>query len=649
MKKFCPLFLFMCIITFSSCSSDEGMLDVEQEIIEDSDLIVSTARSNQPCDFDISNIDSNSTLKISCLLDLNDKTIQLPSNVKLEFDGGDIINGTLKFSGGKIDQRLLSSNLTIKGNVQLDDSVFEFDPSRWDIQQGEVSDRVALKNKNTLENLIEQVKEMGADKLKIGEFDAYFEVVSVTLLSNPNFYPWIEAINIPNNFTLEMSDNTHLRVQPNNSPKYSLLAIYNTSNSSIIGGNLHGDRDEHKYYGWSSHEWGHVITLHGANDAKVVNVKMMNGSGDGMKIESDKFTWDPDYTPSRNVQVTGCTFDNNRRNNLSITGGQDLIIENSTFLRAGANSSNSKGTNPRYQIDIEAHRKRENGIIKFYEKVDGVIIRNNIEKDGSRGGFLVSIGDNVTIDGNTTEKGITYNYANGTVIKNNIITAPNNNGVVGIKGGTGDTETISNNKIYGNTVSGFDTGIMIYSQDHKIYDNNILDCLVGLSGKNILDSEFTNNTITSSRSGSQGIFFHVTTAQNVEFKENIITTDGNPFSLNLLNRGFANRDYEVKFVGNEFNSEKEAFMFRSFAINMVDNKFNGALEVRDSRNLRFDNNTFDASDVWKHATEWRDNSAEIKLTNNDFISKLYRKAIKKDATINSDVFIDKGGNSYRRK
>ena len=194
-----------------------------------------------PCDSGLSELKADTTIVINCLLDLEGEKIELPANVHIDFDGGDIINGKLVFSGGTIDGRLLSSKLIVVGDVKLKEPTFKFNPDRWkSIVEGETSSAVALKNTSELERLMNYTKHLGATVFEIGEFDAYFEVSIITGASfNQVFHPYVEAINIPADYHLKMSDQTHLRVFPGviRNNNCALLAISDVSNASISGGN----------------------------------------------------------------------------------------------------------------------------------------------------------------------------------------------------------------------------------------------------------------------------------------------------------------------------------------------------------------------------------------------------------------------------
>jgi parallel beta-helix repeat protein len=541
------------------------------------------------CNFDLANIKADTQKAISCLIDLKGQTIQLNNNVNLTYDGGDIINGTLIFKNGKIDGRLLNQELQVKGNATLIDPVFKFDSARWDLVQGRTSFRNALHNRLRLEELMNMVKNMAGDTFKIDSFDAYFEITEVTHSTNPNFYPSKEAINVPGHFSLVMSENTHLRVFPNSSKQSSLLAIRNVSHASIKGGILHGDRDEHNYLGNSSHEWGHLVDLHSATNTTVEGVKMINATGDGLTVHSLGFSFQSSYLPSHDILITNCVFDSARRNLLAISDGYNIIVENSEFYRAGIDTDKSKGTNPRFAIDIEAYRKRENGKLVLYEKVENVILRNNIERGSARGGFLVAVGDNITIENNTVESGIAYKYTNNTVIKNNRLIDRGRGGLaMGV--GMEDSRTISNNKVIGNYIEGYDTGIQINGDDHLIADNIIKNCVTGISAKKISNSKVLNNQITSSNPSSRGIFVHYTSVNRVVFKNNYINVPNNPFRFSFINLGKGEELYCTHLVENEFNGSYHGLISKSNGVSLMKNKINTGLQIWNSTNSIVEDN-----------------------------------------------------------
>ncbi|MCM5663418.1 right-handed parallel beta-helix repeat-containing protein [Galbibacter mesophilus] len=556
------LFLF-------SCNNEDLLNDALTDNTDTPDgngEIIST-----PCDFTLDNVSANSTVEIDCKLDLEGKTVVLPSNVNFEFKGGEIINGTLDFSGGVIDGKLLNYQLTITGDAQLKEPTFFFDPERWDIVQGETSSEVALDNNQKLEGLIYEIKRLGGTTFEIDEFDAYFEVSKVTsTTTNQNYYPSKEAVNVPSDFNLKMSSNTHLRVFPNDKKKYALLAIRDDSNVTITGGNLHGDRDEHDYSSGGTHEWGHLLELHGAQDVEIKDVVMSMGSGDGMKIHSLNHNFQPNYIPSQNIVVSNCTFDANRRNNLSITDGNTIIVENCTFLNAGIDTPNSEGTAPKFGIDVEAYRTRgDDGELIFYEKATDIIIRNNTEKGSAAGGFLVAIGDDVTLENNTVENGIGFTLATGVKIINNRIIGNGDMSENGITAGKPGTETTYNNEISGNTIEGYGTGITLYNKQVKVFDNNLVNTRNGiLIPDEVEEAEIYNNTFTSNVSGSHGIFVHIASADNVTIYENDFDTDSYGMNFVNVNLDASAANNEVLVRDNTFASNQTTRVHNSRGINV---------------------------------------------------------------------------------
>ncbi len=387
-KNSTPLLASFLMFILFSCSSDD--LANDEMGIETADLAVKLNRSSSPCGENLLAMVSNSKLSIDCLSDLGGQTVNMPKGVDLDFNGGSLANGTLNFNGGTIDGRILSKGLKITGDVQLSNNTVQFEPSQWGIVQGWTSFNKAKANKDAVMEAIAQIQSLGGNTMEIGELDAYFYVGNEHY--NPNWYSAEEGIAIPSNFKLKMNNNTHLRVYPNDSPVYALIGLRGVKNAEVEGGHLHGDRDDHDYsQGGTTHEWGSLIEIEGSQNSTVRNVSMSMASGDGMRIHSLMFTFQPGYTPTKNIVIDNCIFDKNRRNNLTITDGKNLIVENSTFKNAGVDTNKSEGTLPKMAIDVEALRKRINGKIVYYEKVNGVIIRNNKEYGSKQSGFLGSV------------------------------------------------------------------------------------------------------------------------------------------------------------------------------------------------------------------------------------------------------------------
>ncbi|BBP87131.1 hypothetical protein BsIDN1_07490 [Bacillus safensis] len=59
------------------------------------------------------------------------------------------------------------------------------------------------------------------------------------------------------------------------------------------------------------------------------------------------------YSPASSIDISGCTITDSRRNNISITGCDGVIVEDCLLERAGVN-----GVEPRMGIDIEGYGEK---------------------------------------------------------------------------------------------------------------------------------------------------------------------------------------------------------------------------------------------------------------------------------------------------
>ncbi|WP_430813457.1 hypothetical protein [Carboxylicivirga sp. RSCT41] len=557
MKYVINLFLALILI-FSACTGESINPDTEVPVDPTEPEAPVDKETSTPCDYDFNSTSANDTLIIECSHDLNGQKIMLPENVIIDYKGGEIINGELNFKqAGIIDGRLLNHQLGVTGSVKLNSSTYTFDKNKWGIVEGIVSDEIALDNKNLFQRAINDVKRLGAINFNIDQLDAYFLVTSDRNL----VLPFETSIHLPSNFNLKMADNANLRVQPNKYVRYNLLEIRGQSNVTITGGKLHGDRDKHDYtpiYDTNgrlrtTHEWGHLINISSGVDITISDVIMQNAAGDGLNIHSMKYAFDPEYIGSNNVLVTGCTFDSNRRNNMSITDGYNIIVENNSFLNAGVDTQYSEGTSPKCGIDVEAYRTRDdNGNLIEYQIAKDITIRNNIEKGSMASAFTIAIGQDITIENNTTENTIGFSLANGVRIINNVINAQADD--VALKGGKPqNSETIFNNEISGNTVNSGNLGISIYNQDIDVYDNIIKNCKTGIMINDIIGSNIYGNKISSDVTNSYGIFTHIASADKVQIYENDINTTFKPIAFVNVNIEQGTEANQITLSNNELN------------------------------------------------------------------------------------------------
>lgn len=556
------LFTLLLMISLISCNKDELFVEPVIEVVEDDTEIpddtdpVDETDATLPCDFTLDNIEPNSTVIINCILDLDGKTVNLPANVTIDYEGGEIINGTINFSeGSTIDGNLLNFTLTISGSTpQLKDPTFNFDPKRWSIVEGVVSDEVATRNRELLEGYFEEIKALGITNFKIDVMDAYFKYDEDT----PKLRADQRALNVPSDFHLIMTDNTHLRLQPNSDELGCLLAIFKADNVIIEGGNLHGDRDEHDYStGNSAHGWGHTMRISASKNVTIKNMTIMDATGDGIVVHAFNHAFATTYRFSENILITNNKIIRARRNAISLTDGKNIVIENNELIDTGISTGLSDGTAPMWAIDVEPVW---GGGIK-YEIVENVIIRNNIERGSEKGGFICARGDYITYENNTMENTIVLGQTRGSIVRNNTFANPGKSSTVAIYAGDIDdlgygNERNHSNEVYGNTITGFHKGIFLTDPEMDLHSNTMINCDSGIQIFRSRDSKIRDNTIINEVSKSEGIGNKSVTAyiNNVDVYNNTIKVMGSPFRFTSVNLEDANKGFNVTIRDNEVTS-----------------------------------------------------------------------------------------------
>ncbi len=602
MKNIKNIIYLLLVLSFISCSKDStDETSNEEPTGETPTTPEPTVIATTPCDFDLSNTKEGETIVIDCILDLEGKTINLPKNVTITFDKGDIKNGTLNFTeNGKIDGRLLNASVTIDGKTQLISNEFEFIPNRWAIVEGKTTDEVSRENRDIFEETMQKINDLGGLIFKIDKMDAYFNVDEYK--TAPTQFPSLTAITLPkSDFTLKMTDNTHLRMQPNGAIRPTLLATFTANNVTIDGGILHGDRDEHDYTTISStHEWGHLLRITGTKNSVFKNITFIDATGDAIDVHALGHSFDPNYTYCDNVLITNNTMIRSRRNQISITDGRNIIVEKNEFIDASIHTEKSRGVAPGFGIDVEAVRHgNPRGISEIAEDI---IIKNNTESGSRIGAVTVHTGDRVTIEDNTFENSISYSTSIGTIIRHNKITGktPKNTdrGIAIVAGRDDVYDKNYGNKVYGNIIKDYSVGIVMTNKDLEVYDNEISNCKVGITIGTIRESKLYNNTIKSNRDSSDGIVSHPT----VEYMDNVLVggvSKGNSIDVTRTPLKFVNvnhengqEDFKLMITHNTITSTSTNTFSNAHGFEFNENTINeGGLRIVNSENATFIANT----------------------------------------------------------
>ncbi|MFN2746631.1 MULTISPECIES: right-handed parallel beta-helix repeat-containing protein [Bacillus] len=337
-------------------------------------------------------------------------------------------------------------------------------------------------------------------------------------LNGDQAFPFRNAgINVPSDITILMDAEAVIKVKPNRSWGYSAFYIGGRSNIKISGGNIIGDRDEHTYTPSPrpTHEWGFGICIEGSKNVLVEHVRIADFTGDGLIISSGG----QNYQPSEHIKVIDCDIRRSRRNNISITGCDFVLVERCRIEDAGTGN----GTAPRFGIDIEGYS--EGDIV--YEEPVNVTIRNNSFKGNVKSAVSNYNGTSVLIEGNFADGTISYGYGTRTTIANNVIkkNAENREQTTGIAGlGTGVLEERSDAVITGNLISGFSTGMDLRGKSILVTGNKIqgfenTGILAYQASDTFIEGNDIENGIGETKNGTA---FGITQSDNIIFSNNKI-------------------------------------------------------------------------------------------------------------------------------
>ncbi len=588
------LLLISFIICFVSCSKDDQADQNQDPISQEEPLAV--------CTYEDLNVVANSTVVINCLLDLEGETITLPENVTFAFDGGSISNGALAFgSGGKIAGELLNSQLIVEGDVKLLTNTFEFVPSRWDIIEGEVSSNEAESNKLKMNEILLLIQSLNPEEsidFIINNLDAYFKVDGYdhNNIASPRL-----GIKIPSHFNIILSDEVFFRMYPNGNIKPTLIFIGDgVENVSITGGNFVGDRDEHDYSDGNHHEWGHILRIGGAKNVTISESEFIDAMGDGIDVHGVGHSFDPNHISSTEIYITRNTFRRSRRNQISVTAGSNIYIEDNNFIDCSIHTEDSQGIAPGFAIDVEAFRA--NGI--EYEIAEDIYIKNNIESGSRIGAFTVHTGDNVTIDNNTVEGFISYSNSTGTKIINNTVIAATDaqkTGGVAIWAGRSDRfELNHSNTVIGNRIEDYGTGILATNVDIVVAENTILECVRGITIEELKRGDFYDNFIHSSHpsstgyiSGAAATFLDDLTIRQKDLTTTYIDVNREPFKFFGVNSSEAYNDYLITIENNKVKSPGTSTLSCT-GILFTNNEVEGGVRLANGKNITVSYNTINS-------------------------------------------------------
>ena len=271
-------------------------------------------------------------LEIKKEKDLHGGVWKLPKGITLLFNGGIIKNGTIVGSHTKIKASGVAfENVKIRGI--------------WDVKKISTSLFRNLDYENSLRDVFSLANAEVKNEIVIESGD------------------YVVSANKEGDFCIPVVSNTDviingiIRLKPNSYRKYDILKLKG-ENINISGrGTIIGDRHSHIGTGG---EWGMGVRFHEVTNGSINGLTIKDCWGDCVYVGGN----------SKKVTIDHCVLDHGRRQGISITKADGVIIKKCVI-------TNISGTNPQYAIDIEPNRG---------DIVTNVLIDNVIVKD-CEGGF----------------------------------------------------------------------------------------------------------------------------------------------------------------------------------------------------------------------------------------------------------------------
>lgn len=273
-------------------------------------------------------------LIIKDTIELDNKRCVLPEGITLSFNGGLIKNGTL-----------VGSKTKLKSSGACFDRVRIL--GTWDVPVIKSSLFRDLSYDNALKDVMALSDSSVKNKIIIEEGE-----YQVTAYKNGD-------ICVPITSSTTFILNGTIKLTPNDYRNYYIIHV--EGNNITIEGKGAVIGDKHFHTG-DSGEWGMGISFQNAHHVTLKGLTVKDCWGDCIYVGGE----------SSDINIEDCLLDHGRRQGISITSANGVVIKNSIITNVG-------GTAPQYAIDIEPNKGNT---------VDNIVIQSVVAKD-CVGGFLV--------------------------------------------------------------------------------------------------------------------------------------------------------------------------------------------------------------------------------------------------------------------
>lgn len=297
----------------------------------------------------------------------------------------------------------------------------------------------------------------------------------------------IQMIRLKDNMTLRLDPAAILKAKPNSSPNYAILLAKGVSDLNVVGGTLEGERNEHTVVD-PQHpgEWGMGLQIGNSQRVVVDGVTAKECWGDGFYVG----------TTSRQVTLCNVIADHNRRQGMSVTSVDGLVVRDSTFKNTTSYTDGGAfwcGAG----VDIEPNLDETVSDVSF----TGCAFTENAGAGLTSGPALANTGNawvtGVVIRGNTatgngadpacTGQGIAASNSSGYTIADNLV--EDNVGIgIYLRNGA-DNSVVTGNTVTGTTANAAQgvhgNGILLYDTDGDLVTGNTV---TGNAGCGIRDA-----------------------------------------------------------------------------------------------------------------------------------------------------------------
>ena len=274
---------------------------------------------------------------VSSDVDLHGDVVKIPKGLTLVIKGGSIKNGTLVG-----DRTKLKCSGKVFDRVHIEGT--------WNVPEISTSMFADLSYDNALKDVLALSHPKVQNTIVIEKGD--YQVVAQ---KNADV-----CLIVTSNSTL-IIDGT-IRLQPNAFPRCDIIRATGDNINISGNGSIIGDKHTHLA---TDGEWGMGIRIQGAKNTSVKGVTIKDCWGDCVYVGGD----------SKNVLIEDCLLDHGRRQGISVTKADSVIIRNCKI-------SNVKGTKPEFGIDLEPN---------VGDIVDHITIENVVISD-CVGGILATVG-----------------------------------------------------------------------------------------------------------------------------------------------------------------------------------------------------------------------------------------------------------------